>query len=127
MHDEAGIIWPLPIAPAHVCVIPLAVGDDVVEPAANGIVEKLVELGLEVCVDDRKERPGVKFAEADLLGWPLQITVGKRGLEAGNVEVKIRATNEKFDMPLASIEQKFDAFARSARKDPAHADFEALK
>lgn len=126
-HDEAGIIWPLPIAPAHVCVVTLAVGDDVVEPAANGIVEKLVELGLEVCVDDRKERPGVKFAEADLLGWPLQITVGKRGLEAGNVEVKIRATNEKFDMPLASIEQKFYAFARSMRKDPAHADFEALK
>ena len=71
------------MAPAHVCVIPLTVHDDTVEPAAEKLARDLVDLGLEVVIDDRKERAGVKFADADLIDWPLQVVVGKRGLAEG--------------------------------------------
>lgn len=94
-NDEFGIKWPLSVAPAHVCVLPLQVDDDKVQPMAERIARELSELGIEVVIDDRKERPGVKFAEADLIGWPLQVIVGKRGLEAGELEVKNRLTGEK--------------------------------
>ena len=78
-------------------------------------------------VDDRKERPGVKFADADLIGWPLQITVGKRGLDAGNVEVKVRKTGEKFDLPLDALEQKFAALRAAINWDDSSVDYEVLK
>lgn len=94
-NDENGIIWPVSIAPAHVCVIPLTVGDDVVAPVAERIAKELSEQGIEVAIDDRKERPGVKFADADLIGWPAQVVVGKRGVAEGTVEIKNRATGEK--------------------------------
>ena len=126
-HDEAGIIWPMPIAPAHIAVIALTVNDDLVHPAANALTKQLAGMGFEVCIDDRKERPGVKFAEADLIGWPLQVTVGKRGLEAGTVEVKVRSTGEKFDVALEEIDQKFGALYKSMLADEAHPNFEALK
>ena len=80
-NDENGIAWPFSVAPAHVCVLPLTVGDDEVQPAAEKLAGDLAKLGLEVVIDDRKERAGVKFADADLVGWPLQVVVGKRGLE----------------------------------------------
>jgi len=102
-HDENGIIWPLSVAPAHVCVIPLTVGDDVVQPAAEKLAAELAKAGVEVAIDDRKERAGVKFADADLIGWPLQVVVGKRGLAEGNVEVKLRRTGEKRDVSLLAV------------------------
>lgn len=76
-NDENGMIWPMSVAPAHVCILPLATGDDLVQPAAEKLAEELAGLGLEVVIDDRKERAGVKFAEADLMGWPLQIVMGQ--------------------------------------------------
>ena len=100
---ENGIMWPMSIAPAHVCIIPLTVDDDEVHPTANRIANEIANLGFEVVVDDRKERPGVKFAEADLMGWPLQIIVGKRGLENGTVEVKLRRLNKKKDVQLSVL------------------------
>ena len=99
-NDEHGIIWPESVAPALVCVLPLAVNDDVVHPVANDIASMLVGAGVEVAIDDRKERPGVKFAEADLYGWPFQIVVGKRGLEQGEIEIKKRSTSEKISVNL---------------------------
>lgn len=102
-HDEQGIQWPFSVAPAHVCVIPLTVHDDTVEPAAEKLARDLADLGLEVVIDDRKERAGVKFADADLIGWPLQVVVGKRGLAEGKVEVKHRRTGERKDVALASM------------------------
>ncbi len=102
-NDEKGIIWPISIAPAHVCVIPLNVGDDLVQPAAEEIATRIADLGLEVVIDDRDERAGVKFNDADLIGWPLQIIVGKRGLENSSVEVKKRASGEKRDVQIDSI------------------------
>ena len=105
MHDENGIMWPVSVAPAHVCIVPLASGDDLVQPAAEKLAEELAALGLEVAIDDRGERAGVKFADADLIGWPLQVVVGKRGLANGNVELKLRRTGEKRDLALDGAAQ----------------------
>lgn len=104
-NDEYGIKWPASVAPAHLCIIPLTVGDDEVYPAALRLAQTLKEsfLKLEIVIDDRKERPGVKFADADLIGWPTQVVVGKRGLVEGKVEVKRRATGEKFDVSFDSL------------------------
>lgn len=104
-NDEYGIKWPASVAPAHLCIIPLTVGDDEVYPAALRLAQTLKESfpKLEIVIDDRKERPGVKFADADLIGWPTQVVVGKRGLAEGKVEVKRRATGEKFDVSFDSL------------------------
>lgn len=104
-NDEYGIKWPASVAPAHLCIIPLTVGDDEVYPAALRLAQTLKESfpKLEIVIDDRKERPGVKFADADLIGWPTQFVVGKRGLAEGKVEVKRRATGEKFDVSFDSL------------------------
>lgn len=99
-HDDDGIIWPKNIAPAHVAVIPLTVGDELVQPAAEKLASELAEAGFETVIDDRDERAGVKFADNDLIGWPVQVTVGKRGLKNGEVEVKWRASGEKVSVPL---------------------------
>lgn len=109
-NDENGIAWPLAVAPAHVCVIPLTVGDDEVQPAAEKLANDLVKLGLEVAIDDRKERAGVKFADADLIGWPLQVIVGKRGLAEGKVEIKRRASGDRRDITLSTLTEML-AFA----------------
>ncbi len=108
-HDDAGIIWPVGIAPAHVCVIPLSAKPDEVTEAAAKIADELAAAGWEVVLDDRNERAGVKFADADLIGWPVQVVVGKRGLQNGEVEVKPRATGEKCSVAiegaLAAVEE----------------------
>ena len=110
-NDEYGIIWPFSVAPAHVCVIPLTVGDEEVQPAAEKLAADIARLGLEVVIDDRSERAGVKFADADLIVWPLQIVVGKRGLAEGKVEVKLRRTGEKKDIAFSTITELL-AFAK---------------
>ena len=125
-HDDLGLIWPFAVAPAQVCVIPLTVGDEVVQPAAEALARELEALGLEVVIDDRKERPGVKFAEADLMGWPLQVTIGKRGLEAGTVEVKNRRTCEKRDLPLETFAAQVEALGRPNDADGGVTFFDGL-
>ncbi len=102
-HDENGIAWPPSVAPAHVCVLPLTVGDNLVEPAAEKLAAKLADLGIEVVIDDRSERAGVKFADADLIGWPVQVVLGKRGLERNCVEVKLRRTGQKREVDLDTV------------------------
>lgn len=111
-HDEDGIIWPAAIAPAEVVVIPLSMGEDLVEPAANELAEKLAEAGFEVVIDDRDARAGFKFADADLIGWPVQVVLGKRGLKNGEVEVKRRAEGEK--VPVA-LDEVVDAVAKALK------------
>ena len=115
-NDENGICWPISIAPAHVCVVPLTVKDDLVQPAAEKLAADLADLGLEVVIDDRKERAGVKFAEADLMGWPLQVIVGKRGLSEGKVEIKRRATGERRDISLETLTELLGFARRSQRR-----------
>lgn len=114
-NDEHGIMWPLSIAPAHICVIPLTVGDNEVYPVAERIAKELAADGFEVAFDDRNERPGFKFADADLIGWPFQIVVGKRGLSEGKIEIKNRATGEKKDIPTESA-REYLAFARRIKR-----------
>ncbi|MGF1468565.1 MAG: proline--tRNA ligase [Sandaracinaceae bacterium] len=99
-HDEDGITWPMALAPYAVIVTPIG-GDDAVTEAAERIYDELRTSGVEVLLDDRDERPGVKFKDADLLGVPLRVTVGKRGLKAGTVEVKARRAEEAEHVPLA--------------------------
>ncbi len=115
-NDENGICWPISIAPAHVCVVPLTVKDDLVQPAAEKLAAELADLGLEVVIDDRKERAGVKFAEADLMGWPLQVIVGKRGLSEGKVEIKRRLTGERRDISLETLTELLGFARRSQRR-----------
>ena len=88
-HDDDGIIWPSIVAPYKVIIVPTKVNDDEVMGVANKIYDELLAAGVEVLIDDRNERPGVKFKDADLLGIPLRITVGRRAAE-GIVEVKRR-------------------------------------
>ena len=111
-HDDQGIIWPASVAPAHICVIPLAKGDDVMGPAEQ-LANQLAALGFDVAIDDRNERAGVKFADADLIGWPLQVVVGKRGLAEGKVELKLRRTGEKRDVLLDEVESVFTPIAQA--------------
>lgn len=98
-HDDRGIIWPLPIAPFAVEVIPIG-KDDEVKDAAERIYAELNGRGVEVLIDDRSERPGVKFADADLIGIPYYVVVGSKGLKEGKVEIKDRRTGdvEKVDV-----------------------------
>lgn len=107
-HDDFGIVWPAGIAPAHVCVIPLSAKPDEVTEAAEKLAGELSAAGYEVVLDDRNERAGVKFADNDLIGWPVQVVVGKRGLAEGTVEVKNRATGEKVSVALDAVEAAVD-------------------
>ncbi|KAB0666816.1 proline--tRNA ligase [Oryzomonas japonica] len=112
-HDENGIIFPLPLAPFHCSVVALNAKDGDVMAAAGEIYSKLVQLGVETLFDDRDERPGVKFKDNDLIGIPLRIVVGSKGLAEGKVEVKIRKTGEVLLLPveegIARIKQLVDA------------------
>jgi prolyl-tRNA synthetase len=118
-NDEYGIKWPAAIAPAHVCILPLAIGDNQIQPEAERIAKELAALGVEVVIDDRDERPGVKFAEADLMGWPVQIIIGKRGLANREYEVKNRMTGKKRSISFAEYAEAL-AFAKRAKR-PVHA------
>ena len=93
-HDDNGIIWPMAIAPYQAIILPLQVQDQAVVDAAEKIYRELQEAGVEVILDDRDLRPGFKFKDADLIGIPIRITIGARGLAEGNVEYKLRADKE---------------------------------
>jgi prolyl-tRNA synthetase len=92
-HDEAGIIWPVSIAPYHVIVIPIKY-DGEVKAAADRFAAELEKAGVEVLLDDRNERPGVKFNDADLTGIPWRVVIGDKGLAQGQVEIKRRGEKE---------------------------------
>lgn len=92
-HDENGIVWPVSIAPYHITIVPVDVRNELQMKVANEIYEKLLAKGVEVVLDDRDERPGVKFKDADLIGFPYRITVGKT-IQEGLVEFKIRKSGE---------------------------------
>lgn len=89
-HDQNGIIFPVPLAPYQVTILNLGLKDESVCQAVETIYAQLAEANIDVFVDDRDERPGVKFKDADLLGFPYRITVGKRYAEDGMIEVRRR-------------------------------------
>ncbi|TAD87939.1 MAG: proline--tRNA ligase [Alphaproteobacteria bacterium] len=94
-HDDAGIVWPDPVAPFHVGLANLRQGDEACDAAADGIYQQLTDAGLDVLYDDRDARAGEKLADLDLIGLPWQIQIGPRGVKAGTVELKRRRTGEK--------------------------------
>lgn len=99
LHDDDGLVWPREIAPYAAIITPL--GGDEPNQVAEDLYEKLQARGVEVLLDDRSERAGVKLKDADLLGIPLRVTVGKRGLKNGNIELKQRHGGETSFVPLA--------------------------
>ncbi len=101
-HDDDGIAWPMPIAPYQAIVLPLG-KDEAVAEAAAGIYAALRERGVEVLLDDRAERPGVKFKVADLIGIPLRVAIGGRGLKEGVAELKGRTEDASENIPLDQL------------------------
>lgn len=99
-HDEHGIIFPMPIAPFHVLVTVVNPRDEEVLSAAEKLYGQLKDLGVEVLLDDRDERPGSKFKDADLIGIPLRLTLGARGLKENAVELQERAGGDRRMLPL---------------------------
>ena len=99
-HDEAGIQWPVPVAPFEVALVNLKPGDAATDTAAADLYGKLSKAGLDVLYDDTDERAGAKFATMDLIGLPLQLIVGPKGVEAGEVEVKVRKSGARETLPL---------------------------
>ncbi|MBF0519730.1 MAG: proline--tRNA ligase [Nitrospirae bacterium] len=93
-HDENGIIWPVSIAPFSVVILPLNVNDAASQQAAEDIYSSLAANSVEVLLDDRDERAGIKFKDADLIGIPLQVVIGSKGLKENVVEIKIRKSKE---------------------------------
>ena len=93
-HDERGIVWPLAVAPFSVVIVVAQSNDEEVAAAGKALYEELTAAGVEVIIDDRAERAGVKFSDAELTGIPYRITVGKRGLAEGSAELTERLTGE---------------------------------
>jgi len=100
-HDDKGIIWPVPIAPFAVHIIPTNYSQEAVKKASDSAYQSLQEQNIEVLLDDRSDRMGVKLNDADLLGIPLQVIIGPKNLEAGKLEIKVRKTSisELHDFP----------------------------
>jgi prolyl-tRNA synthetase len=93
-HDEGGIIWPMTIAPYQVLVLPLNVAHQETMAMAEKLYDQLTEAGLEALLDDRDERAGFKFKDADLIGMPLRLTIGEKSLKRGQVELKLRREDQ---------------------------------
>lgn len=99
-HDGKGIVWPMAVAPFQVALVTLGKNDEAVDAAGQDLYKQLLGERVEVLWDDREERPGVKFSDAELAGIPVRVTVGARGLAAGTVEVTSRATGESTTVAL---------------------------
>ena len=104
-HDANGIIWPLSIAPFQVLLLPINYNDKATAEATDFLYEELHRRGVEVLLDDRDERPGVKFKDADLIGIPLRITIGAKGLQKGNLELRWRREGKAIEIPVNGAAQ----------------------
>jgi len=115
-HDDNGIIFPIPIAPFHCIISALNIKEEPVREASEQIYRELSGAGVEVLLDDRDERPGFKFKDADLIGIPLRIVVGSKNLAQGNVELKDRKSGEVELLPIAEAVAKVKALVAEALK-----------
>jgi prolyl-tRNA synthetase len=108
-HDKYGIKWPAAIAPYQVAIVPMNMAKSArVKETAENLYQQLQQAGIEVIFDDRKERPGVMFADHELIGTPLLLVIGERNLDSQEIEVKNRITGEKSLMPIDSIMSLFE-------------------
>ncbi len=116
-HDEDGIIWPISIAPCHVVIIPVSNRDSEMMNIAEDLYETLKERDVEVLLDDRDERAGVKFKDADLIGYPFKITVGKKTLENGTVDIKGRNDSKEETIELSEASSRIKSLIDSLFSD----------
>ena len=114
-HDERGIIWPLPLAPFEVLLVLLNSDQPDVVVAADRLYEELANAGVDVLYDDRSERPGVKFNDADLIGFPVRVVVGSRGLADGQVEISLRRDGVKRMVKLADTVAEIERLLEQLR------------
>ena len=105
-HDANGIVWPISLSPYEVEVLPINVQHPETVQVANEIMSGLEQAGLDVLYDDRDERPGVKFKDADLIGIPIRLSIGERSLAKGEVEIKLRKSGETRNIPVADAVQQ---------------------
>ena len=119
-HDANGIVWPLPLAPYEVLIVPLQTQNPAVVETTAALEARFQAAGLDVLVDDREQRPGVKFKDADLIGIPLRVVVGERGLKEGTIEVKWRSDSAAHHVAAATAGEAILAEVESTRK--AHLD-----
>ncbi len=113
-HDAKGIVWPMPLAPFQVLITLVNPKDEAVCTAGERLYAELQAAGVDVLLDDRDERPGSKFADADLLGMPLRVTVGSRSLQEGALELQERRSGERTLLPLAEAAARITAQVRTA-------------
>ncbi len=116
-HDDKGICWPISIAPFEVMIVPLKWDDQETQAVAIRLEQELERLGLDVLVDDRNERAGVKFNDADLLGIPLRVTIGPRGLAAGKLELKLRTAAAAEEIGLDGASDAIRERVRQAHEE----------
>ncbi len=115
-HDADGIIWPLNLAPYQVILVPLQTQNQAVMDVADSLAATLEAAGLDVLIDDREGRPGVKFKDADLIGIPLRIVIGERGLKEGTVEVKWRTDAQAHHISAATAGESILAEVEATKK-----------
>ncbi len=115
-NDASGIVFPPPIAPFEAVIINLSPKDETAVAKADELYAALTKTGVETLLDDRDERPGVKFKDADLIGLPIQLTLGGKGLARGIVETKDRRTGEKGELPLEGFMEAFMGWRETVRK-----------
>lgn len=115
-YDDEGIIWPMPLAPYHVIITPVNVNEKTVMDAAEDLYGAMSKAGIEVIFDDRDERAGVKFKDADLIGIPIRVTIGPKNLSQGNVELKVRKTGESILCNIEGVLEKVKSMIASELK-----------
>ena len=113
-HDANGIIWPFSVAPFQVLLLPINYKDQSIREATDNLYGELQKHGVEVLLDDRDERPGVKFKDADLVGIPLRVTIGAKGLEKGCLELRLRRDGKTEEVPVADGATKIRAIVNQA-------------
>jgi prolyl-tRNA synthetase len=117
-HDDKGIVWPVSVAPYEVVVTVLRVDDEATLAAGTTLYEALRKAGVDVILDDRTERPGVKFADAELIGFPFRITVGPKGVAAGNAELTTRTGLSTEDVPMTEVADRVIKLIMPLRSGP---------
>jgi len=116
-HDDAGIVWPVSVAPFEVVLINLKAGDAATDAACETLYGELNAAGLDVLYDDRDQPAGAKFATADLIGVPYQLILGPRGLKEGQAEIKHRKTGDRETLPLATAVDRLRTLVEPQRRD----------
>jgi prolyl-tRNA synthetase len=114
-HDSVGIIWPVNLAPFEVVICPMKVSDEATMQLTNKLHDDLGESGIDCIVDDRDQRAGVKFKDADLIGFPLRVVIGEKGLAEGKIEIKWRWDKEATFLPIENIAEEIATLIKTER------------